>query len=56
MNYTACEMIALAKRQELADLFCEYYKAITGEDVHIKVGLNHTYEYTYDLEDKKNDR
>lgn len=45
----------LAKRQKLADLFCEYYKAITGKEAHIIVELNPTYKYTNSLEDKNND-
>lgn len=42
----------LQKKQELANMFCDFYKTITGEEVHITVKLNSEYEYTIEKEDQ----
>lgn len=41
------------KRQEIADIFCAYHEAVTGEKINIKVLLNtDDYEFEYTKEDK----
>lgn len=40
----------LQKKQELANMFCDFYKAITGEEVQITVKLNTEYEYIIEKE------
>lgn len=44
----------LQERQELANVFCDFYKTITGEEVQITVRLNSDYEYTINKEDNEN--
>lgn len=42
----------LQKRQEMVNLFCDLYKATTGEKVHITVAINQKYKYIINKEDQ----